>query len=137
MPALIAKFHHAKVTGADEVTLWGDGTPLREFLFADDLADAAVQVMETLGAAEVGEFVNVGSGEEISIAALAALVSDVVYEDVPGRTCGIVWDASRPNGTPRKLLDSSRLHGLIDWRPVTPLAEGVKAAYADFRGCRG
>lgn len=132
LPALIAKFHAAKVSGSDVVTLWGDGTPLREFLFADDLADAAVRLMRECTAAEVGEFVNIGSGEEVTIAELASRVRDVVYADVPDRTCRVVWDATRPNGTPRKLLDSSRLHALIDWHPATPLADGLPLAYADF-----
>jgi len=137
LPVLLAKFHAAKTTGEDAVVLWGDGSPLREFLFADDLAEAAVEVMERVSAREAGEFVNVGSGEEVSIAQLAAAVRETVYADAPGRSCGIVWDASRPNGTPRKLLDSSRLSRLIDWRPRTTLAEGLKLAYADFLRSHG
>lgn len=131
LPALIAKFHHAKVSGVDEVVLWGDGSALREFLYSDDLARAAIMVLEDHGVEEIGEFINVGSGEEVSIRALAELVSDVVYEDVPGRSCRIEWDHSKPNGTPRKLLDSSRIRGL-GWSPATSLAEGLSAAYADF-----
>lgn len=132
LPSLIAKFHAAKASGADRVVLWGDGTPLREFLFSDDLADAAVLVMERLSASEVGEFVNVGSGEEVSVAQLAELVRQVVYADCPGRICSIEWDTTRPNGTPRKLLDSSRIHELIDWRPATTLERGIRMAYADY-----
>ena len=131
LPVLIARFHEAKVSGADRVTLWGDGTPLREFLYVDDLAAAAVLVMERMSAADLGEFINVGSGEEISIAGLATLVRDVVYADAPGRTCAIEWDTSRPNGTPRKLLDSSRMRAL-GWAPSVALGEGVALAYADF-----
>jgi GDP-L-fucose synthase len=134
LPVMIAKFHAAKVSGEDRVTLWGDGTPLREFLFVDDLADAVVLVMERLATEEVGEFINIGSAEEVSIAGLAGLVRDVVYADAPGRTCEIVWDTTKPNGTPRKLLDSSRMRA-TGWRPQTPLAEGLKVAYEDF--CRG
>jgi GDP-L-fucose synthase len=137
LPTLIAKLHAAKVSGEDRVTLWGDGSPLREFLFSDDLAEAAVMVVERLTAAEVGEFVNVGSGVEISIAELAELVQGVVYADVAGRACEIVWDASKPNGTPRKLMDSSKLHAVIDWRPTTSLRQGVALAYADFLQSRG
>ncbi|MBE0476874.1 MAG: GDP-L-fucose synthase [Coriobacteriia bacterium] len=131
LPALVAKFHEAKVSGRDRVVLWGDGSPRREFLFSDDLADAAVMVMERLSADEVGEFINVGSGEELSIAQLAGLVRDTVYADAAGRECEIVWDTSRPGGTPRKLLDTSRMraHG---WRPSTPLARGLPIAYADY-----
>jgi GDP-L-fucose synthase len=131
LPVLIAKFHEAKASGADRVTLWGDGTPLREFLFSADLAEAAVLVMERLSAAEVGEFINIGSGEEVSVARLAEIVRDVVYADAPRRSCAIEWDASRPGGTPRKLLDSSRIRAL-GWRPVTALADGVAIAYADY-----
>ncbi len=132
LPTLIAKFHTAKVRGEDRVTLWGDGSPLREFLFSDDLAEAAVMVVEQLTAAEVGEFLNVGSGVEISIADLAERVRDVVYADATGRTCQIVWDASKPNGTPRKLMDSSRIRAL-GWSPATPLSAGLTVAYADYR----
>lgn len=131
LPVLIAKFHNAKVSGEDRVVLWGDGSPRREFLFVDDLADACVIVMERYSAAEIGEFVNVGSSEEVTIAELAALVRDAVYADEPGRDCEIVWDTSKPNGMPRKLLDTTRMRGL-GWEPTTPLAEGIPLAYADF-----
>lgn len=131
LPVLIAKFHAAKASGEDRVTLWGDGTPRREFLYVDDLADACVIVMERHSAAEIGEFVNVGSAEELTIAELAAVVHDAVYADVPGRACEIVWDTAKPNGMPRKLLDTSRMRAL-GWAPATPLAEGVPIAYADF-----
>ena len=131
LPVLIAKFHEAKASGTDCVTLWGDGTPLREFLFSADLAEAAVLVMERLSAAEVGEFINIGSGEEVSIARLAEIVRGVVYADAPGRSCAIEWDASRPGGTPRKLLDSSRIRAL-GWQPTTKLADGIVVAYADY-----
>lgn len=132
LPVLIAKFHNAKVSGEDQVVLWGDGSPKREFLFVDDLADACVIVMERYSATEIREFVNVGSSEEVTIAELATLVRDAVYADEPGRACEIVWDTSKPNGMPRKLLDTSRMRAL-GWQPTTPLAEGIPVAYADFR----
>src|SRR5271157_879705 len=131
LPALIRKFHEAKTTGADRVLLWGDGSPLREFLYSDDLADAVVFLMERYSVAEAGELLNVGTGEELSIRALAEAVRAVVYEDSPGRICTIDWDNSKPNGTPRKLLDASRLSAL-GWRSRTPLALGLKAVYRDF-----
>jgi len=131
LPALIRRFHEAKLSGADQVTLWGDGTPLREFLYVDDLADAAVTLMERHSATEIGEFINIGSGEEVSIAELANLVADIVYRDAPGKSCEIAWDTSKPNGTPRKLLDSSRIRAL-GWEPKTSLAEGIDLAYRHF-----
>ncbi len=131
LPVLVAKFHEAKVSGEDRVVLWGDGSPLREFLFSDDLADAAVLAMESLGAEEIGEFVNVGSGEEVSIAELAGLVREVVYADAGNRVCEIVWDTSKPNGTPRKLLDSARMRA-FGWQPKIQLAQGLRVAYADY-----
>ncbi|MGA2639477.1 MAG: GDP-L-fucose synthase [Spirochaetia bacterium] len=131
LPALIRKFHEAKESGADRVLLWGDGSPLREFLYSDDLADAVVFLMERFTAAQAGELLNVGTGEELSIRALAEAVRAVVYEDSPGRACEIEWDTSKPNGTPRKLLDASRLAGL-GWRSTTTLSAGLKAAYEDF-----
>ena len=131
LPALIRKFHEAKESGADRVLLWGDGSPLREFLYSDDLADAVVFLMERFTTAQAGELLNVGTGEELSIRALAEAVRAVVYEDSPGRTCAIEWDASKPNGTPRKLLDASRLAAL-GWRSTTTLSVGLRAAYEDF-----
>jgi GDP-L-fucose synthase len=131
LPALIRKFHEAKSSGKDAVVLWGDGSPLREFLYADDLADAVVFLMERHTAAQAGELLNVGTGEEVSIWALAETVRAVVYEDSPGRTCAIDWDASKPNGTPRKLLDTSRLTAL-GWRSTTTLSAGLREAYRDF-----
>jgi GDP-L-fucose synthase len=131
LPALMRKFHEAKTTGADRVLLWGDGSPLREFLYSDDLADAVVFLMERYTAADAGELLNVGTGEELSIRALAEAVRTVVYEDSPGRICKIEWDSSKPNGTPRKLLDVSRLSDL-GWRSRTPLSAGLKAVYRDF-----
>lgn len=122
LPAMIRKFHEAKTNGA-EVTLWGDGSPLREFLHSDDLATALVFLMENCDYRDIGEFINVGSGSEISIRDLAALVADTVGYKGP-----VHWDASKPNGTPRKLMDSSRLFAL-GWKPRVALAEGVAMAY--------
>jgi len=137
LPAMIRKFHEAKMSGADTVTLWGDGSPFREFLYSDDLADALVYLLEHKDYADVGELINVGSGSELRIRELAETVRFAVYADVPGRSCDIVWDSSKPNGTPRKLMDSGRLFGL-GWKPKVGLAEGVRLAYVDFKGlnCR-
>ncbi len=125
LPALIRKFHEAKVRGDREVVCWGTGTPLREFLHADDLARALVFLMREYS----GEtFINVGSGSELSIRELAELVREVV-----GFAGGIAWDASKPDGTPRKLMDSGRLFEL-GWRPEIGLREGISLAYSDFLG---
>lgn len=131
LPALIHKFHEAKASGADSVTLWGDGTPFREFLFSVDLADALVFLMEQKEASDIGEFVNVGTGVDLSIRDLAETVRDVVYADVPKRTCRIEWDTSKPNGTPKKLLDVSRLSAL-GWHAKTGFVEGIERSYQDF-----
>ena len=125
MPAMIRKFHEAKEAG-NEVTLWGDGSPLREFLFADDCAAALVFLMESGDYADIGELINVGTGEELSIRELAEKIAGVV-----GYRGSIAWDQGRPNGTPRKLLDSSRLRAL-GWAPTVGLDEGIRLAYADF-----
>lgn len=126
LPALIRKFHEAKRDGT-MVTLWGDGSPLREFMYADDCARALVFLMEKTDYAELGEFINVGTGEELSIRDLAQKVARVVgYKDE------IVWDKTKPNGTPRKLMDSSRLRGL-GWKPRVSMDEGIEKAYGDFR----
>lgn len=134
LPAMIRKFDDAKKSGADTVTLWGDGSPLREFLYSEDLADAVVFLMQHKNAADLGEsaFVNVGSGQENSIAHIAQMVQQVVYADVPERTCTITWDKSKPNGTPRKLCDISRLTAL-GWKPKTNLKEGIALSYKDYQ----
>lgn len=135
LPAMIRKFHEAKESGKDEVVLWGDGSPLREFLYSEDLADAVVFLMENFHALDLrtptGDFVNVGSGIELSIKELAGIVRSVVYADEQGRECKIVWDATKPNGTPRKLCDVTRLRGL-SWKPKTELRAGIALAYEDF-----
>ena len=133
LPSLIRKFHEAKTTGKDSVELWGDGSPFREFLYSDDLADAAVFLMEKYHAHDIGEFVNVGVGRDLTISELAEAVRSVVYFDVPERSCTIRWDTTKPNGTPRKLLDCSRLEAL-GWKPRISLAEGLDRTYRDYRG---
>jgi len=123
LPALIRKFHEAKIQNNPVVTVWGDGSPFREFLYADDLANALVYLMLNYNEKE---FVNVGYGEEISIKDLAILVQKVV-----GFEGTLDFDTSKPNGTPRKLMDSSRLFA-TGWRPSVALEEGIKLAYSDF-----
>lgn len=127
LPALIRKMHEAKVEGRPKVVLWGDGTPQRELLFADDLAEALVLLLERVEASDLPYgFLNIGSGEEVSIAGLASLVREAVaYEGA------VVWDASQPNGTPRKLMDSSLIRSL-GWEPKTDLVQGIRKAYRDF-----
>ncbi|MDG0853999.1 GDP-L-fucose synthase [Roseateles puraquae] len=124
LPALIRKAHEAKQRGDKELVVWGTGTPLREFLYVDDLADACVHLMET-GAEDV--LVNVGVGEDVSIRDLAQLVCEVV-----GFGGELVFDTSKPDGTPRKLMDVSLLASR-GWKASTALREGIALAYADFK----
>jgi GDP-L-fucose synthase len=124
LPAMIRRFHQARIAQSPAVTLWGTGTPRREFLHVDDLASAACFVMENY---DGGDLLNVGTGEDLSIADLAALVARVV--DYKGE---IRFDASKPDGTPRKLLDVSRLRTL-GWRASIGLEEGVRATYEWYR----
>ncbi len=133
LPAMIRKFDDAKKSGKDEVVLWGDGSPLREFLYSEDLADAVVYLMEHCDAKDLlpESFVNIGTGRELTIKEIALLVRDVVYADAPGRECRIVWDASRPNGTPRKLCDISKLKAL-GWEAKMPLEQGIALSYKDY-----
>jgi GDP-L-fucose synthase len=123
VPALIRRFHQAKLDQAPSVTVWGTGTPRREFLYVDDLAEACLFTLESYSAEP---HLNVGSSEEVTIAGLAGLVAEVV-----GYRGKLLFDPSRPDGTPRKLLDSSRLNGM-GWRPRTLLRDGLERAYADF-----
>ncbi len=123
LPALIRKFHEAKTNGSDAVTVWGDGSPFREFLYADDLASALVYLMLNYNEKE---FVNVGYGDEITIKDLALLIKKII-----GFEGHLEFDASKPNGTPRKLMDSSRLFA-TGWKPKTDLEEGIALAYQDF-----
>lgn len=123
LPALIRRFHEAKVTGAESVTCWGDGSPLREFLYVDDLAELCVFLMNNYSDAET---VNAGTGKELTIKELTELVAQIVgYE---GR---IEWDTTRPNGTPRKLLDVSKA-ARLGWTYSTELPDGIRMAYADY-----
>ena len=123
LPALIRRFYEAKVSGAEEVVCWGDGSPLREFLYVDDLANLCVFLMNNYSG---NETVNAGTGKEISIKELSELVAITV-----GYTGRIVWDTTKPNGTPRKLLDVSKATGL-GWTYTTELADGIRLAYDDF-----
>ena len=121
LPALIAKFHQARLIGAPTVEIWGSGTACREFLHVDDLADACLFLMDHY---EDELHINVGTGEDLSIRELAETVRDVVYP-----TATLAFDATKPDGTPRKLLDVSRLHAL-GWNHSMPLREGIEETYA-------
>lgn len=123
LPAMIRKFHEAKENGASEMTLWGTGSPMREFLHADDLAEACLFLMENYNESEL---VNIGTGEDVMIKNLAVLVKQII-----GFQGEIVWDSSKPDGTPRKLMDVSKLHGL-GWHHKIALEDGIKLAYQDF-----
>ena len=123
LPALIRRFHEAKLSGAAVVGIWGTGTPRREFLYADDLADALVFLMQNYSESD---HINVGCGEDITILELARLVADVV-----GYTGSIEADSAKPDGTPRKLLDVSRINAL-GWKAQTDLRDGVEKAYLWF-----
>lgn len=128
LPALIRKFHEAKITKAGKVVVWGDGTPLREFLYADDLANALVYLMLNYNDKQ---FVNVGYGSDITIGDLSKLIGSIV-----GYSGEIVFDTTKPNGTPRKLMDSSRLFS-TGWSPKTTLEQGIALAYQDFLSRHG
>ncbi len=123
LPALIRRFHEAKVAGAESVTCWGDGSPLREFLYVDDLADLCVFLMNNYSGAET---VNAGTGKEITIKGLTELVASII-----GYSGRIEWDTTRPNGTPRKLLDISKATAL-GWTARTELEDGIRLAYDDY-----
>jgi len=123
LPALIRKFHDAKAEGRGEVTIWGTGSPRREFLHVDDLADACLFLMRRYDAVE---HVNVGTGEDLTIRELAEMVRDIVHPEAR-----LVFDATKPDGTPKKLLDVSRLHAL-GWRHLIPLREGIESSYRWF-----
>ena len=123
LPALIRRFHEAKRSGAKSVTCWGDGSPLREFLYVDDLADLCVFLMENYSG---NETVNAGTGKEVTIKQLTELVAKVI-----GFEGEIEWDTTKPNGTPRKLLDVSKASRL-GWNYKTELEEGIRLAYEDF-----
>src|SRR5690606_18397744 len=127
LPALIRKFHEAKINSTGEVVLWGSGKPKREFLYVDDLADAVYFLMRNVNAADLYNQnisqINIGTGEDLSIAELADLISEII--DFKGR---IIYDDSKPDGTPRKLMDVSRINNL-GWKYKTPLKEGIEKTY--------
>jgi GDP-L-fucose synthase len=131
LPAMIKKFHEAKASGTDKVTLWGDGSPYREFLFSDDLAEALLFLMNSKNASEIGELINIGTGKDLTIKKLAEIISNTVYADKPGKSYIIEWDTSKPNGTPRKLLDVGKLT-YMGWQAKTSLKDGISIAYKDF-----
>ncbi len=124
IPALLRKFHDAKEKGEANTEIWGSGTPLREFMFVDDLASACLFLMNNY---DGKLFVNMGTGEEVTIKELATLIKEVT-----GFEGGIVFDSTKPDGTPRKLMDSSKLHGM-GWKHTTSLRDGLAAAYGFFQ----
>jgi GDP-L-fucose synthase len=124
LPALIRRLHEAKESGAPSVTLWGTGSPRREFLHVDDLAAACLRLLDVYDEAE---HVNVGVGEDVTIAELASLIADVV-----GYEGELEWDSSKPDGTPRKLLDVQRMNSL-GWEPAIGLREGIASTYEEYR----
>jgi GDP-L-fucose synthase len=126
IPMLIRRFHEAKEQNLKEVTIWGTGTPKREFLFADDLAEAVVFLMENKNAKDIGEFINIGSGYDMTISELAILIKETV-----GFEGKIVHDTSKPDGTMLKLMDVSKINKL-GWTAKTNLKDGLKIAYNDF-----
>lgn len=123
LPALIRRFHEAKANGLEEVSIWGSGSPLREFLFADDLAEACYFLMQNFNE---GGFLNIGTGHDLSIKDLALMVKKIV-----GFEGTLTFDSSKPDGTPRKLMDVSKLHDL-GWKHQIELEEGIQLAYQDF-----
>lgn len=127
LPALIRRFHEAKINETPQVTIWGSGSPLREFLFADDLAEACYYLMQNY---DEPTLINIGTGEDISIKDLALLIKKVIgYEGT------LTFDSSKPDGTPRKLMDVSKLHKL-GWKHKVELEQGIKLAYEDFLNIR-
>ena len=127
LPALIRRFHEAKTAGLPSVTCWGDGSPLREFLYVDDLANLCVFLMNNYSG---NETVNAGTGKELTIKQLAETIRDIVYKNSKA-TCKITWDTSMPNGTPRKLCDVTRLTNL-GFTANTEFIVGIEQAYKDF-----
>lgn len=123
LPAMIRKFHEAKVKNEPVVNLWGSGSPMREFLYADDLANACIYLMENYSDAG---FINIGTGLDVTIKELAELVRDIV-----GFEGDLIWDSTKPDGTPRKLMDVSKLHDL-GWKHTINLEHGIAMAYQDF-----
>ena len=126
IPMLIRRFHEAKVQNLPETTVWGTGTPRREFLFADDLAEAVVFLMENKDAKDIGEFINIGSGFDMPISEIVELIKETV-----GYKGKLVYDTTKPDGTMLKLMDVSKINAL-GWKAKTELKEGLKIAYQDF-----
>ncbi len=131
LPALIRKFHEARVSGQKRVTIWGSGEPFREFLYVDDLADACIFLVERYDYKDIGEFINIGMGKDIKIRDLAELIKKIV-----GFEGEIEQDLSKPDGTPRKLLDSSKISSL-GWESKTGLEAGIRKTYADYSKIHG
>jgi len=143
LPVMIRKFHEARTTGQNEVILMGDGSPYREFMYSEDLANMLLFLMENSNAIDLrnaaGDFISIGSGKDVTIKELAETIRAVVYENEfhanpgisPDEICRIVWDTSKPNGMPRRLLDVSRLSAL-GCKATTDLYEGIKKSYVDF-----
>jgi len=130
LPALIRRMHEAKINNQGYVTAWGTGSPYREFLHVDDLADACVFLMENYNASDIGKIINIGSGSDITIKELTEMVADVV-----GFTGEIVWDKSKPDGTSRKLMDSSKIRS-FGWSPKIDIRNGIHDTYKSFlNGC--
>jgi GDP-L-fucose synthase len=127
VPALIRKFHEAKIKSKDHVVVWGTGKPLREFLHVDDLADACLFLMNNYDSSEI---INIGTGKDLSIAELAQIIKGIV-----GYHGAVVFDDSKPDGTPRKLLDVSKLFDM-NWRPKITLKGGICATYKWYQGCQ-
>lgn len=126
LPMLVRRFHEAKEAGLKEVTVWGTGTPLREFMYAGDLAKAVVYLMQNKSAKEIGEFINIGTGTEVTILELAQMIKKVV-----GFEGEIVFDTTKPDGTMRKMMDVSRINSL-GWKAETSLEQGIEIVYRDF-----
>src|SRR3989338_3022161 len=126
IPALIRRFHEAKLNNLPSVELWGTGAPRREFLYVEDLAEAAIYLMNKKSFKEIGDFVNIGAGKDITIKELAEIIKEII-----GYKGDIKWDASKPDGTPRKLLDLSKIHAL-GWEHSTSLKGGIKKTYEWF-----
>ena len=126
IPMLLRRFHEAKEKNLEKVTVWGTGTPMREFMCSDDLAEACVYLMENKNADEIGEFINIGTGTDVTIRELAELIKETV-----GYEGKLEFDTTKPDGTPKKLLDVSRLNAL-GWKAKISLKEGLKLSYEDF-----
>jgi GDP-L-fucose synthase len=130
LPALIRKFHEAKIAKHDSVVLWGTGEPMREFLYVDDLADACVYLMSKYDYKDVGEFINIGTGTDVSIADLAQMIKRII-----GYEGHIRHDHTKPDGTPRKVLDISSIRAL-GWEPKTSLEDGIRSTYSFYTGMK-